>query len=215
MSPQASLGRILVRFADPSQTLDELDRTEVRNVDTYGYGIKSFTFSMLETAVAISRGGLTSADTQAILDLGRAMLRRDVEPMPYVGETLAALAPGVPLALLTKGDLAEQMRKIERSGWADLFRHKHVVADKTLRMYRDFLARVELPAADFLMVGNSLRSDVLPVLELGGHAAYIPHPLTWDHESAEMPSTDSGRFHVLTDIREVLPLVTRLTSGQL
>ncbi|MCX6024916.1 MAG: HAD family hydrolase [Chloroflexi bacterium] len=209
---KVALGRILARFADPPQTHEHLNRNEVRNVEVYGYGIKSFTFSMLETAAELSRGGLTSADIEAILGLGRAMLLREVEPIAHVGETLAALAPTMPLALLTKGDLAEQTRKINRSGWASLFRHVHVVADKTLTVYRDFLAQANVSPADFLMVGNSLRSDILPVLELGGHAAYIPHPLTWDHESAAMPSTENGRFHLLTDIRDVLPLVAGLTS---
>ena len=207
-----ALCRILARFADPLQTDEHLNRKEVRNVGVYGYGIKSFTFSMLETAVELSRGGLTSADIEAILGLGRGMLHRDVEPIAHVGETLAALAPGIPLALLTKGDLAEQTRKIDRSGWAELFRHVQVVADKTLGMYRDFLAQASVSPANFLMVGNSLRSDILPVLELGGHAAYIPHPLTWDHESAATPSADNRRFHLLTSIRDVLPLVASLTS---
>ena len=207
-----ALGQLLARFADPLQTHEHLNRNEVRNVGVYGYGIKSFTFSMLETAVQLSHGGLTSADIEAILDLGRTMLQRDVEPIAHVGETLAALAPTMPLAFLTKGDLAEQTRKIDRSGWAELFRHVHVVADKTLTVYRDFLAEANVSPAEFLMVGNSLRSDILPVLELGGHAAYIPHPLTWDHESAAMPSTKDGRFRLLTDIRDVLPLVASLTS---
>ena len=209
---KGALGQLLARFADPLQTHEQLNRNELRNVGVYGYGIKSFTFSMLETAVEISRGGLTSADIETILGLGRAMLQRDVEPIAHVGETLAALAAATPLALLTKGDLAEQTRKISRSGWAELFRYVQVVADKTLSVYRDFLAQANVSPADFLMVGNSLRSDILPVLELGGQAAYIPHPLTWDHESAAMPSADNSRFHPLTDIRDVVPLVASLTS---
>jgi len=208
-----ALANLLAPFAEPRRTLEHLDHAEVENVGVYGYGIKSFTFSMLETAVELSGGGLTAAHTQAILGLGRAMLAREVQPIPGVAETVASLAQCLPLALITKGDLAEQTRKIEQSGWREMFRYVHIVADKTLSMYRAFLAQVGVAPQAFLMVGNSMRSDILPVLELGGHAALVPHPLTWDHESADMPACDDGRFHPLEDIRDVLPLATRLMNS--
>jgi len=208
-----ALASLLTPFAEASRTLAHLDHAEVENVGVYGYGIKSFTFSMLETAVELSGGGLTGSHIQAILGLGRAMLAREVEPISYVAETVACLAQRVPLALLTKGDLAEQTHKIERSGWRELFRYVHVVADKTLPMYRAFLAQVDVAPQAFLMVGNSMRSDILPVLELGGHAAFVPHPLTWAHESADRPSSDDGHFHPLADIRDVLPLAARLMDS--
>jgi putative hydrolase of the HAD superfamily len=208
-----ALTGILSSLADPQQTRAVLDRTEVRNVGLYGYGIKSFTFSMLETAVELAHGALNASHIEAILDLGRAMLARDVQPMAYVAETLTALAERVPLGLLTKGDLAEQTHKIEHSGWKDLFRQIHIVADKNPTVYRTFLAQAGVDPRHFLMVGNSMRSDILPVLDLGGHAAFVPHPLTWGHESAAAP-IGNGRFHPLEDIRGVLPLLDRLNQGR-
>ncbi len=208
-----TLTEILSSFADPQQTRAVLDRIEVRNVDVYGYGIKSFTFSMLETGVELAGGALNGSQIDAILDLGRAMLAREVQPMPYVAEMLAVLAERVPLGLLTKGDLAEQTRKIEHSGWKDLFRLVQIVVDKDPAVYRAFLAQAGVEPEHFLMVGNSMRSDILPVLDLGGHAAFVPHPLTWGHESAAAPSRENGRFHPLDDIRGVLPLLDRLKRG--
>jgi putative hydrolase of the HAD superfamily len=207
-----ALAEILSPFADLQQIQAVLDRIEVRNVAVYGYGIKSFTFSMLESAVDLARGTLSASQVSAILGLGRSMLAREVQPMAYVAETLAALAERVPLGLLTKGDLAEQTHKIDHSGWRDYFRLVHIVADKTRPVYRTFLAQAGVEAEHFLMVGNSMRSDILPVLDLGGHAAFVPHPLTWAHESAAAPSSEDGRFHPLDDIRGVLPLLDRLNQ---
>jgi putative hydrolase of the HAD superfamily len=163
-----------------SQRLDDL---ETHNVRYYGYGIKSFILSMIEAAIELSEGQLAAEKISTILGFARDMLSAEVRLMDGVGETLAALAQQTPLVLITKGDPAEQKRKIDDSGLGGYFRWVEIVHDKTPETYRLILERCGVPPERFLMVGNSLRSDILPVLRLGGQAVLIPYADTWAHET--------------------------------
>lgn len=173
---------LLSGCADRETCAKRLDEIEVHNVQYYGYGIKSFILSMVEAAVELSSEDATAEKINAILSFARQMLSAEVHLMDGVGETLEALAQRWPLLLITKGDPSEQRPKILRSGLAEYFRWIEVVHEKTPEIYRVILERYAIRPERFLMVGNSLRSDIFPVLEIGGQAVYIPYADTWAHE---------------------------------
>lgn len=160
----------------------QLYATEMRNLNVFGYGVKGFTLSMIETAIELTEGRIRGAEIQSIIDMAREMLQAEVRLLDGVAETIAALAPRYPLMIITKGDLFDQETKIARSGLGQHFQHVEVVSDKTEASYAALLRRHQVPPERFLMIGNSLRSDILPVVRLGGQAIYIPYHLTWAHE---------------------------------
>lgn len=170
---QEGYRELLAPFLDRPWTGDELYATELRNLQHFGYGIKGFTLSMVETAIELTAGQVPAAVIQQIIDLGKGMLAAPVELLDGVAELLPALSADVPLMLLTKGDLFDQEAKIARSGLASHFRHIEIVSEKTRATYASLLDKVGVRPERFLMVGNSLRSDILPVLALGGHAVYF------------------------------------------
>ncbi len=180
--------------------------TEMRNLELYGYGVKGFTLSAIETAIQLTEGKIAPAEIHRLLELGRDMLAHPVELLDGVSETLAALAPNHRLLIITKGDLRDQERKVAKSGLADFFHHVEIVSDKTESAYAAILRRHAIRAEAFLMVGNSLKSDILPVLALGGAGVHIPYPLTWQHEQSERPADSGGRFFEVASIRD-LPAV--------
>ena len=159
-----------------------LYETEVRNLAHFGYGAKSFTLSMIETAIELSEGRINAAEIQQIIEMGKEILTTPVELLKGVAETLPALAEDYDLMVITKGDLLHQETKIAQSGLGDLFRWAEVVSEKDPATYSRIVARYGIAPERFLMVGNSLKSDVLPVLEMGGQAIHIPYQTTWAHE---------------------------------
>jgi putative hydrolase of the HAD superfamily len=164
------------------QRLSERERT---NLELFGYGVKGFTLSMIETAIEVSGGRIGAAQIQTLLDRGKEMLAHPVELLDGVAETVAALSETHRLVLVTKGDLFNQEQKVARSGLAEHFERVEIVAEKDPPTYERILRAVGVPADRFLMAGNSVRSDVLPVLAIGGRAVHIPYELTWVHEHAE------------------------------
>jgi len=184
--------------------------TEMANLKLYGYGIKSFTLSMLETAIAITEGRVPAADLEVILGWGKRMLQEPTELLDGVVETLREMAGRFTLLVITKGDLFDQESKLARSGLAELFSAVEILSDKNVDSYRKVLSRRGVAAADFVMVGNSLRSDVVPVVEMGGRAVHIPYHLTWDHEQVEEDSLPGKGWYRLTSIRELGPLLASL-----
>jgi putative hydrolase of the HAD superfamily len=201
---------LLARYHDPKTVDRALFATEMRNLELYGYGVKSFALSSIETAIDLTEGSIPAEELRGLIRMCQEMLAHPVDLLAGVAETVAALAKDYTLLLITKGDLHHQERKFNRSGIAAHFAHLEIVSEKDARTYARILQRLALPAERFLMVGNSLRSDVLPVIELGGHAALVPYPLVWEGEKAEAPPADCGRFHALKDIRELPALVARL-----
>jgi putative hydrolase of the HAD superfamily len=179
-------------------TVDEIDacvnRTEVANLEYYGYGVSSFVLSLIESAIELTGGRVSSGDLRGVIDLAKAMLTEEIELFPAVGEVVSKLARSWPLMLITKGDLLHQTSKIDRSGLRGSFRYVEVVSRKTPEVYAEILARHGVAPERFLMVGNSLRSDVLPVIEAGGWAVYIPAALSWSHEHADVPPRAKGRY---------------------
>ena len=188
-------------------------RTEVENLQYFGYGVSSFTLSLIETAIELTGGRLTAGDLRDLIALARDMLTEEIELFAGARETLAALAPDYPLMLITKGDLLHQTSKLERSGLGSHFSFVEVVSHKTPETYARILNRHGVDPGRFLMIGNSLRSDVLPVVEVGGRAVYVPASLSWSHEHAEVPKDAKGRYVELSSLAEVPALLETLRAA--
>ncbi len=207
---QTRFAGLLAHYHSESWVRERLYQTEVRNIQHFGYGIKGFALSMIETAVELTEGRISGTDIQILIDIAREMLSTEVELLPHVAETIPQLAAKYPLMLITKGDLFDQENKLARSGLAQHFRHVEVVSQKTPETYTRLLNKYSLDAAHFLMVGNSLKSDILPILAVGGHAVHIPYEITWLHESAEPPPAGTPGFHALEHMGQLPALLEKI-----
>ena len=171
-----------------------VNQTELANIQVYGYGVSSFVLSLIETAISLTDGRVTGSDLRGIVELAKHMLTEEIELFPAVREVLTTLTASYPLMLITKGDLLHQTSKLDRSGLRDCFRFVEVVSHKTPEVYSAILSRHGIDPNRFLMIGNALRSDVLPVVDAGGWAVHIPAALTWSHEHADVPPHAHGRY---------------------
>jgi putative hydrolase of the HAD superfamily len=206
---QARLATILDRYAPHAEVAARLNLTERRNLRQFGYGIKGFILSMVETAIEISDSRVSAAEIHEIMMMGKAMLDAPLQLMEDVDAVLDALGAAYRLFLITKGDMLDQRTKIDRSGLADRFAHIEVVSEKDARTYRAIFAAHRVEPAQAMMVGNSVPSDILPVLEIGGHAVHIPYHVTADIERhSDLPT--HPRFHQLTRIADLPALISRL-----
>ncbi len=209
--------RELLERSGVSLTNDEVDehvnRTEVANLAYYGYGVSSFVMSLIETAIDLTNGRVSGSDLRQMIDLAKHMLTEDIELFPHAREVLTGLAASHPLMLVTKGDLLHQRSKLERSGLRECFRFVEVVSHKTVDVYSEIMQRHRLDPDRFLMIGNALRSDVLPVLEAGGWAVYVPASVSWSHEDADLPSDERARFFEITGLDRLPPVVERIENG--
>jgi putative hydrolase of the HAD superfamily len=208
---QAAFADMLAHYHPKEWIAERLYATEIQNLQHFGYGIKGFALSMIETAVELTEGRITGQDIQLLINMARAMINAEPEVFADVAPVLAELSETYTLMLITKGDLYDQEQKIARSGLARYFRQIEIVSNKRSADYERLLARHHIAVPEFLMVGNSLRSDILPILELGARAVYIPHELTWAHESAEPPS-DHPAFYQLERIG-LLPALLEQLKG--
>lgn len=207
---QDKFRQMLARYATAEVITQTLYKTETKNLEHFGYGIKSFTLSMLETAVTLADGHLTGQEVQAIINFAREMVNAPTELLEHVGTAVPQLAQTHKLMLLTKGDLLDQEAKLARSGLAEYFTHVEVVSHKTPDTYAAILSRYQVQPKRFLMVGNSLKSDVLPVVEVGGTAVYIPYHLTWAHETVTGPTHQN--YLELEHIGQLPDLIQSLES---
>ena len=199
---------LLARYHDTATVEKALFATEMRNLALYGYGIKGYTLSAIETAIALTGGQISPGEIQAILDLGRQMLDHPVELLDGAPETVATLAARHRLVLITKGDLRDQERKLAKSGLAGHFSAVEIVSEKDQGTYERILAKHGIEPNAFLMVGNSVKSDILPVLALGGAGVHVPYRITWGHEEAELPDT-AGRLFRASSLWELPDIVAR------
>ena len=194
---------------DPAHIDERLHEREMANLRLFGYGIKGFTLSMIETAIEVSDGQVSAAEIQALIDAGKSMLSHPVELLDGVTAVLEELASSYRIMLITKGDLFDQESKIARSGLAPWFSAIEILSEKNEAAYRRILGRHEIDPAEFLMVGNSPRSDIAPVTAIGAGAVLIPYPLTWAHE-ADHP--ELGPHSELETITALPALVQKLGS---
>jgi len=203
--------RELIAHYDRSEDAQEhLLAVERRNLEIFGYGVKSFTLSMIETAIMLTDGAVDADDVHRIVTWGKEMMRHPVELLEGVEETVRALGRRYRLLVVTKGDLFHQEAKVAQSGLADLVHGVEVLSEKDTPAYARVLDRHDIAAHRFVMVGNSVRSDVLPVLPLGSHAIHIPSGVTWQHELDHDGAPDVHGYDVLDSIRELPPLLDRL-----
>lgn len=205
------LCELLARYHDAAKVDDTLNNTERRNLSRYGYGIKSFTLSAIETAIELSGGTIPASEIREIIALAHDMLDHPVEILDGVPETVSALAATerYRMLIITKGDLRDQSRKFSLSQLDPHFTDLEVVTEKDPATYARLLARHRIEPAEFLMVGNSIKSDILPVLELGAHAAHVPYPHTWVLDQADREPSGPN-FHALQSIADLPSLLESL-----
>ncbi|OQW43767.1 MAG: HAD family hydrolase [Proteobacteria bacterium SG_bin5] len=190
---EAALADLLAPFAEHRVARATLAEVETRNLALYGYGAKSFTLSMIETALELCGDALTAAELRAILEAGRALLAHPVELFDGIAETIEALAEIAPLVLVTKGDLLHQESKLAASGLGAHFTGVEIVSEKDAGVFTRLFAKYGVAPEAALMAGDSMRSDVLPALAAGAWGIYVPHSIVWSHERAPAPS-DHPRF---------------------
>jgi putative hydrolase of the HAD superfamily len=208
VNTQAACHDIIAPYMDDPTGMDaKLYEYERKNLRLFGYGIKGFMLSMIETAIELSNGRVAGRDIQRIIDLGKEMLEHPVHLLDTVEETVKILADNFFLMVITKGDLFDQENKLARSGIADHFRAVEIVSEKNEATYRDILRRHSIPPDQFLMVGNSVKSDVLPVLQAGGHAIHIPYHFTWELEKVGEHETQGHTYTELGRLGELVPLL--------
>ena len=198
---------LLVEFAVAETVSRELYQTEMQNIQLYGFGAKGFMLSMIETAQRISDNQVPQATIAKIIALGKDLLNRPVVLLNGVLEVLDALHnQGKTLIVATKGDLLDQERKLAKSNIAQFFHHIEIMSDKKESDYRKLLAHLDIQPEDFLMIGNSLKSDILPILNIGGYGIHIPYHTTWQHEQSEKIAANN-KFHEIEHISEILNIL--------
>lgn len=202
---------LLADHADPDHLSERLLAAEKRNLGHYGFGIKGFVLSMIETAIEVTDRRVPAAIIEELLSAGREMLAHPIELLPHARAAVEAMAATHRVILVTKGDLLDQERKLAQSGLGDFFDAVEIVSDKTPDTYRRIFARHADGPERAAMVGNSLKSDIVPVLEAGGYGIHVPHPLTWSYEHVAAPLGDP-RFHEIADLA-ALPDLVRSLAG--
>lgn len=184
----------------------ELFTIEIQNLPYYGYGVKGFILSMIEAAITITEGKIGPDSIEKILTLGKELLDKDIELIDGVEDVLQNLHGKYRLVMATKGDLLDQERKLNKSGLAKYFHHIEIVSEKQEPEYRKLIKHLDIQPNEFLMIGNSLKSDILPVLNIGGHGFHVPFHTTWEHEKIDA-NIDHQNFKSLSSIREVLDYI--------
>ena len=199
---------LLAEFHSQEWIEQRLDETENRNIQHFGYGIKGFTLSMIETACELSEGRIQGDKIQQIVNFGREMLVSPIELLDGVKQTIEDLSGEYHVIMITKGDLFDQEAKLARSGIGDYFKQVEIVSHKTAITYQNILNRLNIQTKDFLMVGNSLRSDILPVLEIGATAVHVEYESEWSHEKVSDEELIGKMFPTLKNIRELTEWLT-------
>ncbi len=206
---QERFAELLADYAPCDHLEERLLAAETRNIGHYGFGIKGFVLSMIETAIEVTEEKVPASVIGELMAAGREMLQHPIDLLPEVEETIAALAPGHQLVLITKGDLLDQERKLAQSGLGDMFDGVEIVSHKTPEVYASAFRRHGDGPRRAMMVGNSMRSDVVPAIEAGSWGVYVPHGLVWALEHAEKPN-DRSRYSEIESLAELPDLVTQI-----
>ena len=194
--------RGILKEHEPDLVDRQLLDTEKKNLQVFGYGIKGFVLSMIETSIQLTKGEISGNEIEQIMDFGREMLTAPIQLLEHVEDTLQQLQNKYILLLITKGDLIDQETKIARSGLSDYFNSIEIISEKNVPAYQKILDKHQIQPERFLMVGNSIRSDILPVLEMGGSAVYVPYEIDWAHEHDSKPGI-SPSFHEMTHLGQL------------
>ncbi len=204
---ETEVAKLLSPYETANKIDQELFKMEIKNLPLYGYGIKGFTLSMVEMALEMSNYSISNETISKILNIGKDMLNKPVELLEGVEDTLKSLSQNYKLIVITKGDLLDQERKLEKSGLMDYFHHIEIMSDKQESNYSKLLNRLEIKPSEFVMVGNSLKSDVLPLVHLKAGAVHIPFHTTWLHEQVENQYPINEKYATLdrlTDLKALL-----------
>lgn len=196
--------RLLSDYETPNKIDQELFKMEIENLELYGYGVKAFMLSMVQSALEISNYNVPNTTLNKILQIGKDMLNKPVDLLDGVEEVLHELSKKYRLILATKGDLLDQERKLEKSGLTDYFHHIEVLSEKKEANYAKLLKHLNIKPSEFLMVGNSLKSDVLPLVNLGAKAIHVPFHTTWAHEQVSERETNGKDYKTIGSLRELL-----------
>ncbi len=199
---------LMSEYETPNKTDQELFKMEMKNLPLYGYGVKAFALSMVEMALEISNHNVSQETIHAILKIGKNMLEKPVELLDGVEEVLKELSKKYRLILATKGDLLDQERKLEKSGLTDYFHHIEVMSDKQELNYSKLLNHLDIKPSEFLMIGNSLKSDILPLVHLKAHAIHVPFHTTWAHEQVTERETNGKSYKTIGTLRELNKLLS-------
>ncbi len=197
---------LLSAYETENKIDQELFKVEMQNLNLYGYGVKGFVLSMIESAIDLSNGKIDVTTISRIIEMGKGMIDKEVELLPDVPRVLETLSKKYRLIVLTKGDLLDQERKLEKSGLTKYFHHVEVLSDKKEANYKHLLDHLEIDAAKFLMVGNSLKSDVLPLLNIGAKAIHVPFHTTWAHEEVK-EHNNNGTYKTIGRLNELEELL--------
>ena len=198
---------LMSEYETPNKTDQELFKMEMKNLPIYGYGIKAFVLSMVEMALEISNYNVPQQTLQSILNIGKNMLEKPVELLDGVEDVLKKLSQRYRLILATKGDLLDQERKLEKSGLTDYFHHIEIMSDKQQANYSKLLNHLDVKPSEFVMIGNSLKSDILPLVNLKAHAIHVPFHTTWAHEQVTEKETNGKTYKTIGSLRELLNLL--------
>lgn len=214
MKAQETFINMLSHYHDKEYISSHLAKIQVRNLAVFGYGIKGFTLSMIETAIELSEGRILGHEVHDIIALAKEMVAAPIHLLPHVVETIKAIKGQYQLMVITKGDLLDQEGKLARSGIADLFDFIEIVSEKKPEVYQGILEQYQIPKESFLMLGNSMRSDVLPLLDIGVKAIHVPYHSTWAHEEvAESELTSYGNIEVFGSLAELQPWLSKNTKN--
>jgi len=201
------IGKLLSQYETPNKIDQELFKKEISNLPLYGYGVKAFTLSMVEVALELSNYTVTNKTIEAILNIGKDMLNKPVDLLDGVEDVLQKLSKNYKLILATKGDLLDQERKLEKSGLTDYFHHIEVLSDKKEDNYSKLLSRLDVIPSEFLMIGNSLKSDVLPLVNLKAQAIHVPFHTTWAHEEVTEKETNGKAYRTIKTLKDLLNII--------
>jgi putative hydrolase of the HAD superfamily len=195
--------QLLESHMPAEQVAQELLQTEIKNIERYGYGIKAFMLSMIETAIRVTDKSVSITVIEEILAFGHDMLEKPIQKLDGVDEVLEVLKSRYRLVVATKGDLLDQERKLRKSGLSHYFHHTEIMSEKREADYEKLIRHLDIQPGEFMMIGNSIKSDILPVLNIGGHGRHIPYHITWGHEVVES-KIEHSNFRELTHLRELL-----------
>lgn len=204
---EEAFAQLLSEYETPNKIDQELFKIEMKNLALYGFGVKSFILSMVETALELSNNTISNKVIEDILEIGKNMINKPVELLDGVEEVLKTLSPKYRLILATKGDLLDQERKLQKSGLINYFHHIEVLTDKQEENYTRLLNHLDIKPSEFLMIGNSLKSDVLPLVNIKCHAIHVPFHTTWAHEIVNEEELNGKTYRTLNSLKDVLKLL--------
>ena len=204
---ELAFGNLLSKYETPNKIDQELFKTEIGNLPIYGYGVKAFVLSMVECALQLSNYTVSNKTIESILKIGEDMLNKPVELLDGVEDVLKTLSKKYRLILATKGDLLDQERKLAKSGLTDYFHHIEVLSDKKESNYSKLLNHLDIKPSEFLMIGNSLKSDVLPLVNIKANAIHVPFHTTWAHEEVSKKETNGKTYKTINSLRDLLKIL--------